>query len=269
MLQIQAVLSESLKYSDPSIDVSPYLIGVANPTPGQPIPFSGVFIYLLNIFSKSIIGQFISETSGGAKSADPVGVVAVSIFANALFKLNGNIPFIDILLAKYHKTCPLLFGISAGQTTIPGRVRIGWRHEAKNRPPGPRDFVPEQRHLERMSGLATGWAALTLRDFSKSKNENPLPNYHYWRAVAGVGNTASADMGSSHATVLKSLIDGFVPRFIGFYGGPAKAALRVALVDLPERIKKEKSGDAAAVQAANGLEVLREVLQRDVKLILV
>ncbi|PSK37486.1 Tetratricopeptide repeat protein 1 [Elsinoe australis] len=258
MAQISAVLQESLKFTTPSVDVSSYLISVPNPASGQPILMPGVLIYLLNIFAKSIVTQFISETSGGAKTADPVGVVAVSIFANPAFKIGQSIPLIDLLLAKYHVVCPPLFCINGPQTTAPGRLRIGWWREGNS-------FVPEQRHLERMAGLATGWAALTLRDFSRSKNDNPLPNWYYWRAIASVASTKTGDVGSTHASILKGLIDGFVPRFIGFYGNMAKAVLREALVGMPERLRRERK-DNPALQAAGTLEVLREVLQRDSKL---
>lgn len=261
MVQIQTVLQEALQFSEPSVDVSRFLVSVPNPAPGQPIPLSAVFLYLINIFSKAIVSQFISETSGAAKNSDPVGVVAVSILATPAFKLNGSIPLIDMLLAKFHVTCPMLFGIVPGtpQNTVQGRLRMGWSRDGQA-------FVPEQRHLERMVGLARGWSALSLRDFSKSKNENPIANAYYWRAIAGVANVATADVGSAHAAVIKGLVDGFVPRFIGFYGVAAKAALKAALVELPARVRRERAGDAAAVQAVAGLEVLREVLQRDLKL---
>ncbi|PNS19873.1 Tetratricopeptide repeat protein 1 [Sphaceloma murrayae] len=260
MATIQGVLQESLKFTNPSVDVSSYLISVPNPAPGTPVPMPGVLVYLLNIFAKSVVTQFISETSGGAKTADPVGVVAVSIFANPAFKISQSIPLIDLLLAKYHVVCPPLFCISGPQNTANGRNRIGWWKDGGN-------YIGEQRHLERMAGLSTGWSALTLRDFSKSKNENPLPNWYYWRAIASVTNTKISDVGSTHVTILKGLIDGFIGRFIGFYGNMAKAVLREALVVLPEKLKRERQ-DSGAVQAAGNLEVLREVLQRDSKLTL-
>ncbi|KAF2222982.1 GLE1-like protein-domain-containing protein [Elsinoe ampelina] len=261
MTQIQTTLQEAVKFNNPSIDISPFLISVPHPAPGQPIPISGVLIYLLNIFAKSIITQFISETSGGAKTADPVGVVAVSIFATPAFQVGTTIPLIDILLAKYHVVCPPLFCISGPQTTVPGRLRLGWWREGNS-------FIGEQRHLERMAGLATGWAALTLRDFSKSKNKNPLPNHDYWHAIASVASTKTPDVGSTHVTLLKGLIDGAVPRFMGFYGNMAKAMLVESLVVLPERLKRERK-DQGGLQAAGNLEVLREVLQRDVRISLV
>ncbi|KAF4549520.1 GLE1-like protein [Elsinoe fawcettii] len=261
MSSIQTTLLDAVKFTNPPVDVSSFLISVPHPAPGQPVPISGVLVYLLNIFAKSIITQFISETSGGAKTADPVGVVAVSIFATPAFQVATSIPLIDILLAKYHVVCPPLFCINGPQTSVPGRLRLGWWREGNS-------FIGEQRHLERMAGLAAGWAALTLRDFSKSKNKNPLPNHYYWHAIASVASTKTADVGSTQVTILKGLIDGAVPRFIGFYGNMAKAMLVESLVVLPERLKKERR-DPQAAQAAGNLEVLREVLQRDVRITLI
>lgn len=256
---MQAILLESLKYKTPVVDIAQYLISQENPSSGQQVVMPGVFIYLLNIFAKAVISQFIYEASTGVTLADPVGVITVTMFATPAFKIQNVIPLIDILIAKFHVSCPLLFAISGSQNTAVGRLRLGWRKDDDS-------FIPEQRHLERMAGLAKGWASLTLRDFSKSKNENPIPNYYYWRSIACVTNCPISEFSSTHATVLKSLIDGFVGKFIGFYGTAAKAALRFALVDLPDRIKNEASTDQRAVQAAAGLQVLREVLQKDLKM---
>ncbi|GAM91505.1 hypothetical protein ANO11243_095560 [Dothideomycetidae sp. 11243] len=120
---------------------------------------------------------------------------------------------ICILLAKYHIVRPLLSCVTkaTSQKTVQGRMRMEWqrdgdsfideqrhlepkrmgwqrdgdsfideqRHLERMRMGRQRDgdsFIDEQRHLERMAGLATVRAALTLRDFTKSKKTNPLPN---------------------------------------------------------------------------------------------
>ena len=213
---------------------------------------SGPFIYLLNIFSKSVISQFISEQSNKSKSADPVGVIAVTIFATPVFKLGNEVPLTDILLAKLHKTCPVIFGISGDQSTARGRARIGWQNLDGA-------WIAEQRHIERQSGLAAGYAALSLRDFSRSKNKNPFPNAHYWRAVACIVDTPPQEIQPTHFVVLKGLLDGFVPRFIAFYGQAAMAALRNALVEFPAKAQ------GAAKTSAGQMSVLEEVLERDLR----
>lgn len=252
MSEIQKILQEAQQHASPAVDAAPYLISL--PSPNGPLPVSGVFFYLINIFAKSVISQFISEASVSAKAADPVGVVAVTIFATPNFKVNGSIPLIDILLAKYHVCCPVLWGIHGNQKTPSGRSRIGWKKEDG-------EWVTEQRHIERMSGLGAGYAALTLRDFSKSRNENPFPNTMFWKALACIANTPPESVQPTHFTVLKMMVDGTVPRFIGFYGMAAVAALRFALIDFPARTPKSVAG-------AQVVQILPEVLKRDLKLTL-
>lgn len=233
--------------------MAPYL--VSQGTDGTPLRTSGVFVYLLNIFAKSVVAQFISEASAAssAKVADPIGVAAVTIFATPDLKLNNSIPLIDLLLAKYHVCCPVLFGIHGNQKTASGRERLGWWKEEGA-------WVTEQRHIERMTGLAAGFAALTLRDFSKSRNANPMPNTYYWKAMSCIVNTPPQQVQPTHFVVLKALIDGSVPRFIGFYGAAAHAALRFALVEFP-------AGAPQSV-AASQVQLLPEVLKRDLKITL-
>lgn len=245
-------LKESLEFSQPAIDVSSYLI--SSSTPDGPVLAPGPLIYLLNIMSKAVIAQFIGECSGGAKAADPVGVVACTIFAMPAFHIQQR-PMVDILLAKMHKTCPVLFGISGDEKTVPGRKRLGWWQEDGR-------FINAERHKERMTGLGAGFAALTLRDFSKSRNDNPLPNTHYWTAFARIVNTPPESVQPTHFIVLRALILGFVPRFIAFYGTAALASLRCALIDFPDRAPATCKG------AATQLAVTRELLYNDIRLAL-
>ena len=215
---------------------------------------SGLVLYLLNILAKSIIAQFIDEASVSPKSADPVGVAAVTIFADRAYQWQQN-SFIDILIAKYHFLCPVLWGIYGNDKTENGRKRLGW---GRVEPGGP--WVSEQRHSERMTGLGAGFAALALRDFSKSKNQNPFPTSNYWRSLAYIINTPPEDTLQTHFLVLKAMIENYVPRFVGFYGHAAKLALRKALVEFPHCAPKSV--------AASAVSVLPEVLRRDLKLTL-
>ena len=209
----------------------------------------GLLLYLLNIFAKSIIAQFIDEASVSPKSADPVGVVAVSIFADQAFQWQRR-PLIDILMAKYHYVCPVLWGVHGSEKTESGRKRLGWGRIESGGP-----WVSEQRHGERMTGLGAGYAALTLRDFSKSKLRNPLPALNYWRSLAFIINTAPDEAVETHFLILKAMVEHYVPKFIGLYGGAAIAALQKALVEFPARAPKSVAASAVAV--------LPEVLKRD------
>lgn len=251
MREIISVLTEAMKHQEPSVDIAAYLI--SQTVPGGAVRMSGTFIYLVNVFTKAIISQFISEASSSSRAADPVGVATVTVFAQAQFKVNGTIPLIDILLAKFHATCPVIFGIYGNQKTQAGRARIGWWKIDGQ-------WISEQRHFERMTGLASGYAAIALRNFSKSRNESPYPNRHYWHALAHIVNTPAEEVQPTHFIVLKGLIDGSVPKFLGLYGMAALAALKFALEEFPNKAPESVE--------AKQLKVLPEIMKRDLRLTL-
>ena len=211
-------------------------------------------IYLLNIFSKTIISQYINEAGVSPKTADPVGIIASHIFAQADFKWNG-VSLIDVFLAKYRVVCPVLFGTYGSESTDHGRQRLGWWREGAGGP-----FFSQQRHYERMTGLGAGFAALSLRNYEKSKLTNPFPDFHYWEALARIANVPSAELTPTHFVVLKGMIENYESKFIGFYGGAAVAALRHVLVELPKRV--------APASASKSLAGLVEILKKDKKLFL-
>jgi nucleoporin GLE1 len=188
------------------------------------------------------------------KAADPVGVVAVQIFASNEFQFRG-MPLIDILMAKFRVVCPVLWGVYGSDKTEEGRARLGWQRDDN------RHWVTEQRHGERMTGLGAGFAAISLRNFSRSNLKNPYPNAKYWEALANIVNVPGEQATQTHYIVLKAMIENYEIRFLEFYGNAALAALKKALVDFPRQAKER----SAAVSA---LQVLPEVLRNDKKLTL-
>ncbi|CAI4213774.1 unnamed protein product [Parascedosporium putredinis] len=211
---------------------------------GEQMP--SLFIYLLNIFSKAVINQFINECGANPKAADPIGVMAAHIFSDKDFQWRGK-SLIDILIAKFRKSCPVLFGIRGSDKTVQGRALIGWRKDGGG-------WMPEQMHYDRMSGLGAGFAAISLRDFSKANKANPYPSSNYWRAISGIVNTQPAEISDTQYIVLKAMIDGHEQRFIQFFGNAAIAALQVALMEFPK--KSPKSVAAGALQVHG--QVLRD-----------
>jgi len=97
-----------------------------------------------------------------------------------------------------------------------------------------------------------------LRDFSKSKQVNPFPPSNYWHAMACIVNTPPAQVTQTHFIVLKAMIENYIPRFIGYYGQAAKAALRKAIVEFPQQSPKSIG--------ASGLSTLTATLKRDLHL---
>lgn len=189
------------------------------------------------------------------KTADPIGIVAVQIFASNDFRWNG-LPMIDVLIAKYHIVCPVLFGIYGSETSDKGRERLGWGREEKGGP-----WVSDQRHRERMTGLGAGFGAIALRNFAKSKLRNPYPNTNYWQALHAIVSVPTPGVTPTHFVVLKAMIENYELKFIECYGNAALAALRKALIDFPR-----EAGRGSV--AASALSVLPDVLRRDKKLTL-
>jgi nucleoporin GLE1 len=250
--KIKAALRDSLNGSLPSplVDASAFVADKRDPVPDAQYndpQLPALFIYLMSIFSKSIVNQFINECGASPKSADPIGVVAAQIFSDRDFQWRGQ-SMVDILLAKLRRSCPVLFGVRGSDKTVGGRAAIGWRRDGGS-------WMPESMHYDRMSGLGAGFAAVALRDFGKSNKANPYPPTNYWRALATMVNTPQAEVSDTQYIVLKAMIDGHEPRFIQFYGNAGVAALKIALVEFPKK--------APGSVAAGALRVLGEVLKNE------
>lgn len=245
------ILRNARQFSEPSVDVSSYML--STPTDGAPLLMSGPLVYLLNILAKTIIVQFVTEASTSAAAAEPIGFMATAIFSLPDFKAGGELSLIDMLLAKYHVVCPVLWGIYGNEKTSQGRSRIGWWKSEGS-------WVAEQRHIERMTGLGVGYAAICLRDFSKAPNPHPYPPTNYWKSMSYIVNTPSAEAQTTHFIVLKAMVEGYVPKFVRFYGHAALVALRKALVEFPLQATKSPARDAVSI--------MPQTLQRDLRVTL-
>lgn len=256
-------LKHALTLPSPEIDILTFLATPPPPSTSPQTSTTGpaLLVYLLNTFSKDIIAQFLSEASVDPSAADGIGVVASHIFALGFFRWQTH-SLIDILLAKLHVVAPALFGIyptvaSSGEATPAGKTRLGWWRE-EGRSSGP--FIDTQQHFMRMTGLAAGFAALSLRNYEKAKAVNPFPEHHYWICLARIASIPAGLMTQTHFVLLKALVEGYESKFIGFYGGAAVAALRELLVELPVRCQSSV--------ASKSLAGLKDVLAREKKLFL-
>lgn len=228
------IMKKSLEYQTPTWDPSPFFVQVPAPVEGQPDQLPLVFLYLMNIFAKTITMQFTSEAGIKPEAADSIGTVAVNIIARPANSWRG-VSFIDMLIAKFRITCPVLFGFRGNEKTEQGRARLGWWKQDGQ-------WVSESVHNDRMTGLGAGFAAISLRDFSRvTSMKNPYPPYHYWRALACILNTPTNEVSNTQYVVLKAMIEGFEMRFLTFYGSAAKAALKVAVVDFPARAPEQNA----------------------------
>lgn len=178
------------------------------------------------------MAQLISEAGIETAKADPIGTIASHIFALGDFQWNGY-TLIDILIAKYHVACPVLFGIYGPENTNVGKARLGWAREGGSRGP----FVGLQQHSQRMAGLGAGFAGISLRNYEKAKHKNPYPATKYWTAFSDIVNVPVDQRTETHAMVLKAMIEGYEERFLLFYGNAAMCALRMAIREFPRRVE--------------------------------
>lgn len=232
------VMRQALQYQGPLCDPSPYFVHVPPPVEGAPDQLPLVFLYIMNLFCKTIISQFISEAGTKPEAADPIGTVAVNIIARAAHCWRG-IPLIDMLISKFRKACPVLFGFRGNEKTEQGRERLGWWKQHG-------DWVSENIHNDRMTGLGAGYASISLRDFSKvTSMKNPYPPSKYWTSMASILSTPPGEVSNTQYLVLKAMIDGYEMRFLTFYGSAARAALKIAVVDFPRRAAEQNASVTA------------------------
>lgn len=108
-----------------------------------------------------------------------------------------------------------------------------------------------------MIGLGAGFAAISLRNFSKTTRKNPVPNTYFWRACANILNVPPGEVQDTHLLVLSALLRHSAPRIVGFWGDVGLALLRRAVVEFPAALRARKSAARASV------EILRDVFVRE------
>ncbi|QKX55946.1 uncharacterized protein TRUGW13939_03045 [Talaromyces rugulosus] len=208
---------------------------------------SAVFIYLLNIFTKAVVSQLINEAGVKLEYAEPVGVVVAQIFSAEQYSFRGH-AFSDIFWAKYRAACPALWGFYGNENTEAGRIALGWKRTESGGP-----FVDEMEHRQRMVGLGSGFAAVTLRNFGKTTRKNPFPNHIFWRTVAKIVFIAPDELQDTHFYILFSMLRFSAERIIGFWGQAGMALLRTAIVNIPNHVTRKQSGAIGQLKVLKGL----------------
>lgn len=259
LFQLKAItgyLDAAAKTTSPTIDITQYTVEDHQP-PGAPKEGPAQLLYLLHYFAKSIVRQIIAEVSLDPKMGNAIGILAVTVFARPNYLFNGQ-SLIDILWAKYHKRCPVLFGISGNENTRQGRKRIGWDRNGE-------DLSPDLYYLG-VRGLGVGFANITLRSFAKSQNQNPAPNRIFWQAMARVLNTPSNQVQATHFELLKAIVEHTSPRVIGIFGGAAIALIRQAVLTFPVKHESATTQNDVARTKATALKSLPHILYHQYQL---
>jgi nucleoporin GLE1 len=241
----EEVFDQAKNTPGPMVDIRHFIISHPIPTLSNEADarYPALLLYAFCVFTKSLLKQFEAEAAGeDGRIIQEMGLIAASLLADQKYMWNG-IPMTDIVMAKYHNACPILFGLRATMDTPEGQARLGWK---KIHGEDPQVSVYHQY----MTGLGCGFAALSLRQFS---GKTPaIPMAEYWRALASICNTPSENLYGGHFKVLQGLLRDYAKKFLIFYGVQARGVLRKATVDLPARAPPR------AVDTANLVAVLKD-----------
>jgi nucleoporin GLE1 len=261
-IEIVAVLRTAFHAPGPKLDARRYILNSRSDfdsLPAEECHVSGKYLYLVNFCVKAAVQQLTGAAIATYNSAEPIGITLALIFGDNALRWRGE-SFIDILLAKLHKRCPILFGIYGSEKTERGRERLGWITDSSEKS----GYIPDQAHYDEMAGYAMGWAALTLRNFKKAKSAtNACPPWLYWRTIAYLVETPPAEATATHFVVLKGMLEHYGDKFIENYGQAATVAMRKAIVEFPRTHAGQAKGNMV-----QGLQLLREVFQNKWQIIL-
>jgi nucleoporin GLE1 len=231
----------ALSTPGPMIDIRPYIVSHEIPplASEEEAQYPAFLLYMWICFEKSVLKQFDKEAAGseGGRTIQEIGLIAASLLADQRYMWKG-IPLTDIVLAKLHRTCPILFGIHGRMDTAEGRIRLGWIKSGET----------EGDYAQRMRGFGAGFAALSLRSFNAKAPAVPMSDY--WRAIASICNTPTNDLWPGHFSLIHGLTKEYYKKFLAFYGAPARGVLRRATVDLPARAPprcKDAAGTVAVL----------------------
>lgn len=214
-----------------------------------------LLIYGLNIFAKCLISALITEAAINPAHAEPIGILAAQIFSTDAFMYKG-VHMSDILWAKYRVVCPALWGFTGDDKTEAGRRALGWWREEAGGP-----FVSEQTHLDRMTALGAGYAAITLRNFGRTQRRNPFPNTMFWMTIQKLLSIPPAEIQDTQITILHALLKNTAERILGFFGQIGLVLLRKAIVDLPAAIPRQS-------MCVNQLKLLQEIYLKEKNILL-
>ena len=261
--EIKTILTSAAQFSEPSIPVDRFIARLPeNVPPGTTTNISVALVYLLNILSKSFLAQCTNDIAVSQHSADPLGILLISMFSDKAFQWRNSVPLVDILIAKFHASCPVLFGIypppagSVELSTEAKRWLLGWRVQDKT-------LVSEQAHSDRMTGCAAGFAAISLRKFRSATKQNAYPPHNYWRALATLVNTPTDMLTPTLFLVLKNMIESQEKRIIEYFGHIGVVLMRQALIETPMRGAAKVDGPAR-----RACMVLVDVIEKDRKIML-
>lgn len=114
-----------------------------------------VFVWMINELGKMVVRQVEAESAVSIKTANPIGVAVVSSLAREQLLANGK-SFIDIIISRLWKKCPILRGVLGPEETVGQRIALGWQKKTS-------EWEGDELHVNRMVGYCAGFAAIAGR----------------------------------------------------------------------------------------------------------
>lgn len=175
-----------------------------------------LYLWSLNFYCKALIDQAESEIAVSVNRAQPLALLTI-------YLLNEFPEMKDLMIARFAKKCPYLIGYTSTHDTEEGRVRMGWRRTSDNK------WEEEQQYAERMAGIASVWAAITIlptRDVNKMEHLYPISNS--WKFCARMCNIQPAQsLTNAHYAVVAGWWDVASSIFVEAYGRQGEKMLRL------------------------------------------
>ncbi|KAF8420819.1 GLE1-like protein-domain-containing protein [Tirmania nivea] len=158
-----------------------------------------VFVWMINELGKMVVRQVEAESAVSIKTANPIGVAVVSSLARDLLLANGR-SFIDIIIARLWKKCPILQGVLGPEETVGQRMALGWQKKAG-------EWEGDEQHINRMVGYCAGFAAIAGRNFMSTQNlNNPYPPFNLWFILAYMANNPER-LTNTHFFCIKAILE--------------------------------------------------------------
>lgn len=240
---ITAIRSEcfdkAVSIQGPTIDIRPYIMSdaakqITNDAEAQ---YPQLLLYAWICLEKTLIHQWYNEASKeDGRIIGQLGLIAASLYLDSKYMWKGSVSMIDTLLAKLHRISPMMFGIRGDMDN--NRAGLGLDKFPIN------DDAEMNRYSQRLMGVGAGYAAISHRKFPNKPPAIPLSEY--WRVVVSICNTPTDALYAGHFLCLQGLLRDHIKKFLATYGIHARAVLRRAVFDLPNRIPQGRKGVAEA-----------------------
>lgn len=237
------------------------------PKPPAQVPL--VFIWMINELGKMVVRQVEAESAVSIKTANPIGVAVVSALAREGLLAN-NKSFIDVIVARLWKKCPILQGVLGPEDTVGQMQALGWKKLGDQ-------WEGDEAHVNRMVGYVAGFSAIAGRFVANTTSNydpclscydrnfmnsqalnNPYPPFNLWFILAYMSNNADK-LTNTHFFCIKTILEVAGDTLRKVYGKEAEKLINIIFQQLATYGANKKYAGGL------GLQALRAKFEKDHK----